>query len=261
MDTVSGIVLVILVLVIIAWFGTEMVVMRRFRVMLDMAERVRQGDLDARTGFDRGKEELTRLGNALDDMVQELKNRDEQLREAMLRLGEQAVTDQLTGLPNRRYLWGALESELIRARRRKSPIAVMMLDIDHFKEFNDAHGHEAGDLVLKSVAGALRRVVRGSDIVARHGGEEFVIVLPDAGEASAQARAEELRRGIAALRLDYCGKPLEPVTLSVGIAVSADAHESVEALVRAADDAMYEAKRSGRDRVVFGQPESGAAPE
>jgi len=139
----------------------------------------------------------------------------------------------------------------MRARRKQAPLAVMMLDIDHFKEFNDRRGHEAGDLVLKNVAHALRKVVRGSDIVARHGGEEFVIVLPEATEDVARARAEALRDEIAELRLTYGGAALEAITVSVGIAVSTDLHESAEELVRAADDAMYEAKHAGRDRVVF----------
>ncbi|MDP1535633.1 MAG: diguanylate cyclase [Burkholderiales bacterium] len=247
----AGAVLVMVLMFVVTWFGVSVLVLRPYRVLLDMADKVRAGDFSARCGLEGGREELARLGAALDAMAEELAARDVQLKQVMRQLNEQAITDQLTGLPNRRYLWGVLEAEVIRARRRQSPLAVMMLDIDHFKEFNDSRGHEAGDLVLKNVAHALRKVVRGSDIVARHGGEEFVIVVPDATEAVAHQRAEALRAEIAELRLTYGGVALEPITLSVGIAISADAHESAEELVRAADDAMYAAKRSGRDCVVF----------
>jgi len=142
---------------------------------------------------------------------------------------------------------------LLRSERKQVPLAVLMLDIDFFKEFNDRWGHEAGDLVLRNVASALRQVVRGSDIVARHGGEEFVIVLPESTREVALARAEELRAAVAALRLTYAGESLGTITVSVGVTVSEDQHESAEALVRAADNAMYEAKRAGRNRIVFGK--------
>jgi diguanylate cyclase (GGDEF)-like protein len=251
MRTILGAVLVTILMIIVAWYGTSVFVLRPFRALLEMADKVRAGDFTARTGSGGGREEFVRLGAAFDAMAGELQTRDRELKQVLRQLNEQAVTDQLTGLPNRRYLWDVLDAELMRARRKQAPLAVMMLDIDHFKEFNDRRGHEAGDLVLKNVAHALRKVVRGSDIVARHGGEEFVIVLPEATEDVARARAEALRDEIAELRLTYGGAALEAITVSVGIAVSTDLHESAEELVRAADDAMYEAKHAGRDRVVF----------
>ena len=251
MRTGIGIVLISVLVVAGAWYGAEVLLLRKVRSLLDMAHRVRHGDFSARAGLGDGREEMAQLGRAFDGMVEELQQRDLRLKQVLQQLNAQAVSDQLTGLPNRRFLWDALEAELMRGRRKQSPLAVMMLDIDYFKEFNDRRGHEAGDLVLKNVASVLRTVVRGSDIVARHGGEKFVIVLPEATEETARARAEALRAEIAALRLTYGGEALEPVTLSVGIAVSADSHESGEALVRAADDAMYEAKRAGRDRIVI----------
>jgi diguanylate cyclase (GGDEF)-like protein len=250
-QTIAGTVLVLLVLMAIAWIGAEVVVVRRFRVLLDMAERVRAGDLGARSGFENGREELTRLGIAMDAMAQELQARDAELKRVMQQLNELAVTDQLTGLPNRRYLWDRLGAELMRARRKGAPLSVLLFDIDYFKAFNDRWGHEAGDLVLRNVAHAIRRVVRGSDIVARHGGEEFVIVLPEAGEDIALTRAEELRREISALRLTFGGEALDTITVSVGVVCSRDAGDSAEDLVRAADHAMYEAKQGGRDRVVL----------
>lgn len=249
--TITGVLLVLVLMLVIAWYGATVLVLRPFRALLEVADRVRAGDFSVRCGFGSGREELARLGNALDTMVQELQSRDGQLKEVVRQLNEQAVTDQLTGLPNRRYLWDVLEAELLRSERKQASLAVLMLDIDFFKEFNDRWGHEAGDLVLRNVAFALRQVVRGSDIVARHGGEEFVIVLPEATREVALARAEELRAAVAALRLTYAGEPLGAITVSVGVAVSEDQHESAEALVRAADNAMYEAKRGGRNRIVF----------
>lgn len=248
-QTIAGTVLVLLILMAIAWIGVEAVVMRRFRILLDMAERVRAGDLGARSGFEGGREELAQLGAAMDAMAQELQTRDAELKRVMQQLNEQAVTDQLTGLPNRRYLWDRLGAELMRARRRGAPLSVLLFDIDYFKAFNDRWGHEAGDLVLRNVAHAIRRVVRGSDIVARHGGEEFVIVLPDAGEDIALARAEALRREISALSLTFGGEALGTITVSVGVVCSRDGTATAEDLVRAADHAMYEAKQGGRDRV------------
>lgn len=249
--TAFGILAITILLVVVAWFGAEFLVLRRVRKLLDVADRIRTGDLAARTGFGRGDEELTRLGSALDAMAQELQIRDGELQNALQRLNHQAATDQLTGLPNRRYLWESLGAELMRARRKKTPLAVMLLDIDHFKDFNDRWGHEAGDLVLKNVTYAIRAVVRGSDIVARHGGEEFVVVLPEADGDIALARAEAVRLEIAGLQLTYGGKFLGLITASIGIAISRELHETAEGMVRIADLAMYEAKQSGRNRVVI----------
>lgn len=249
--TTIGILGITILLVVVAWFGAEFLVLRRIRTLLDVADRIRTGDLSARTGFGAGTEELTRLGSALDAMAQELQIRDSELRAAMHRLNHQAATDQLTGLPNRRYLWEALGAELMRARRKQTPLAVMLLDIDHFKRINDRWGHEAGDLVLKNVTYAIRAVVRGSDIVARHGGEEFVVVLPEAAEDIALARAEAVRVEIAGLKLTYGGQSLGTITASFGVVVSRKLSETAEGLVRIADQAMYEAKQGGRNRVVI----------
>lgn len=248
---IVGVLIVSLAVFSLAWLGAEVFVLRRFRALLGMAEKVRGGDLSARSGIGGGREELSRLGGALDAMAEELQMRDQQLQEAMHRLNHMAATDQLTGLPNRRYLWEALGAELMRARRKQTSLAVIMLDLDHFKQVNDRWGHDAGDLVLKNVTYAIRAVVRGSDIIARHGGEEFVVVLPEADGNIALARAEAMRKEIAGLQLSYGGKSLDTVTASIGIALSRDLNLTAEALVRIADDAMYEAKQSGRNRVVL----------
>ncbi|MBX3650881.1 MAG: diguanylate cyclase [Burkholderiales bacterium] len=252
LHTVAGIVIVTLLVLLAAWHASEVFVLRRVHALLEVAARIRSGDYSVRSSLGGGREELSRLGEALDLMAQGLQVRDEQLKAMLQQLNEQAITDQLTGLPNRRYLWDRLEAELMRTRRRNAPLSVILFDVDFFKQFNDRWGHEAGDIVLKNIAYAIRRVVRGSDIVARHGGEEFVIVLPEAGEDIARARAEELRREISALRLTFGGEDLGTITVSIGVVSSRNPGDTAEQLVRAADHAMYEAKQAGRDRVVFG---------
>ena len=238
-------------LFVLAWYGAEIFVTRRFRVLLGLTERVRAGDFSARSGFGEGGEELNRLGLAFDEMTSELQSRDALLQDALERLRAQAVTDELTGLYNRRYLWNAMEAELTRARRKKMPTAVMLFDIDHFKKLNDLWGHQAGDMVLKCIAKVVRRVVRGTDIVARYGGEEFIVVMPEASEEVALLRARELRARIAEMPLSYEGASLGGITVSIGIGLSADASQSGDVLVREADAAMYEAKTRGRDQVVM----------
>lgn len=258
-QTVIAILAVTLLLFVLGWYGAEIVVTRRFRVLLGMTARVRAGDFSARSGFGEGGEELNQLGVAFDEMASELQSRDQQLQDALERMRAQAVTDELTGLFNRRHLWNVLEAELSRARRKKAPIAVMLFDIDHFKQLNDQWGHEAGDIVLQSLAQVVRRVVRGTDIVARHGGEEFVVVMPEAGEDVALLRARQLRSRVAEMNLSYRGNPLNGITISIGVAISTDSSQSGDSLVREADSAMYEAKTRGRDQVVVRRVPGAAA--
>lgn len=250
MRMLAGAGLMLMLMFLVIWFGANVLVLRPFRVLLDMAEKVRSGDFSARTGM-AGSHELARLGAALDVMAEELSVRDDKLKQAMFQLNEQAVTDQLTGLPNRRFLWDRLEAELMRAQRKQATLSVLLFDIDLFKQLNDRWGHEAGDLVLRNIAHVTRKVVRGSDVVARYGGEEFVIVMPESGEEVAAARAAELCREVAALRLSYNGQELGVITVSVGVVCSHQNAESAEELVRLADLAMFEAKQSGRNRVVL----------
>ena len=129
-----------------------------------------------------------------------------------------------------------------------------MIDLDHFKRFNDTFGHDAGDLVLKEVAQLLLGHIRGSDIACRYGGEEFVLVFPDTSFDGAQRRAEEIRASVKGLKLSLRGKPLGQITVSIGVGLMPDHVASPEALIRVADEAMYQAKAGGRDRVVIGHP-------
>jgi two-component system, cell cycle response regulator len=160
--------------------------------------------------------------------------------------------DSLTGLFNRRFILTQLSGLVSGARRHEHRLAVVMIDIDHFKLVNDQHGHAAGDRVLVEVAGALRRNLRAEDHLGRLGGEEFLAVLPDTDAEAAQAAAEKLREAVAAARVEHDGLELA-VTVSVGWA--AWEGETAEDLVRRADEALYAAKRLGRDQAC-GAPAS-----
>lgn len=164
-------------------------------------------------------------------------------------LREQAIRDALTGLYNRRYLEDTLAREIERARRKQGKLAAIMLDVDHFKRFNDSYGHEAGDVVLAAIGRLLRENVRASDVACRFGGEEFTVLLPDSDATLAAERAELIRRAAHELRLEYDGKALPGVTLSLGAAEFPLHGASGATLLAAADAALYRAKQGGRDRV------------
>jgi diguanylate cyclase (GGDEF)-like protein len=166
------------------------------------------------------------------------------------KLESQSIRDGMTGLFNRSFMEIALEREMNRAGRQGKQIAVMMLDIDHFKQFNDTFGHEAGDVVLREVAETMRLGVRSEDIVCRYGGEEFVVILPEITTRAAMERAELLRRMVSDLALRYRGQPLRQVTISIGVAMFPEHSELPEELLRTADHALYAAKHKGRNRVV-----------
>jgi diguanylate cyclase (GGDEF)-like protein len=170
------------------------------------------------------------------------------LREVLRR---QSTVDELTGLYNRRYFDETLRRELFRAERMRASLAVVMIDLDHFKRMNDTYGHEAGDLVLRTVGRCLREGVRRTDIACRYGGEELVLVLPECDAAAARACAETLRTTVAALALDHGGAPLPQVTASFGVALWPAHAEDAHALVQAADRALYAAKHEGRNRVCM----------
>jgi diguanylate cyclase (GGDEF)-like protein len=249
LQTFLGVFLAALALLYGAWKGVELAMLRRLRTLLAVTNHIRAGDLSARTRFPASEEELSQLGHALDDMAQALQKRDADLKQALRELGEQVITDPLTRLNNRRYLWDFLGRDLIRARRAVLPVAAILFDIDHFKRFNDTWGHEAGDLVLKSVADVIRQNVRGSDIACRYGGEEFIVVLSEATRTVAVQRADTIRRDIERMELVLGDKPLDRVTASFGVALYPTHADNAEALVRAADDALYQAKEGGRNRV------------
>ncbi|HLK36025.1 MAG TPA: diguanylate cyclase, partial [Polyangiaceae bacterium] len=170
-----------------------------------------------------------------------------------------ATVDSLTGLLNRRAFLDAIDRERARSDRNMWPLSLLLLDIDHFKSVNDVHGHAAGDAVLKGVAGVLSKVARRSDLVARWGGEEFVVALPQTGEAGARIAAERARRAIAEAAIKTpAGTPLN-VTASVGVS-SGMAPWKTEPLLVAADEAMYAAKARGRNRTECASPRDPGEP-
>ena len=169
------------------------------------------------------------------------------LREA---LRTQSVRDALTGLYNRRYLEETLEREMRRAARAEQSLGILMIDLDHFKNFNDTYGHDAGDVVLRETGASLTKGIRAEDFVCRFGGEEFVVILPTADPETSRTRAERLRTKMRELTIMYQGKSLGMVTISVGVAAFPAHGTSPKELMAAADAALYEAKRGGRDKVV-----------
>ncbi len=162
---------------------------------------------------------------------------------------KQSITDNLTGLPNRRALDAECAREFSRARRHVLPTSLFMVDIDHFKQVNDDHGHQAGDAVLARVAHAVRDATRTGDTVARYGGEELAILMPQSDLAEAAVVAERVRASVEALVTEYRSRSIA-VTVSVGCAELHEDDADFEALLRRADEKLYEAKRAGRNRVV-----------
>jgi len=159
-----------------------------------------------------------------------------------------AITDELTGLPNRRQLMFAMETEVRRASRTGQPLSLALLDIDRFKRINDTHGHPAGDAVLRAVSDELRRVSRGGDVLGRFGGEEFAIVMPNTTVSQAKRACERLRKAVAAHVVHYPDGTTGSVTISSGVALLAGG-EGCDHLVSRADGALYEAKADGRNLV------------
>ncbi|MEW5828206.1 MAG: diguanylate cyclase [Chloroflexota bacterium] len=172
-------------------------------------------------------------------------------------LRDQAIRDPLTGLFNRRYMEESLERELARALRRQTSVGVVMLDIDHFKLFNDTFGHSAGDKVLIELSSLMQLQIRREDIACRFGGEEFVLVLPDASLQDTCRRAEQLRSDVQHLSVMHKGQLLGAITLSLGVSNFPDHGDTVEALLAAADSALYNAKAGGRNRLIVAGTGSG----
>jgi diguanylate cyclase (GGDEF)-like protein/PAS domain S-box-containing protein len=166
------------------------------------------------------------------------------------RLQQQAIRDSLTGLFNRRYLDETLQREIQRAERHQHPIGIIMLDIDHFKRFNDIYGHHAGDILLQAVGEFLRTHTRGEDIACRYGGEEFVLVLPEASLEETRRRAEHIRTAMKHIFVEHNGQMLGGNTISLGVAVFATHGITADAVIDAADRALYRAKDAGRDCVA-----------
>ncbi len=172
-------------------------------------------------------------------------------------LRNQSIRDPLTGLFNRRYMEETLEREIRRAGRSQGSLGVVMLDLDHFKHFNDTYGHDTGDLLLREVGALLKTWLRGSDIACRYGGEEFTLILPEMPLDIIRQRVEALRLGINQLHVRHRDQSLGAITVSAGIAMFPEHGAAGEALLHAADRALYRAKAEGRDQVVGAADASG----
>jgi diguanylate cyclase (GGDEF)-like protein/PAS domain S-box-containing protein len=194
----------------------------------------------------KARESLKRLAVAAASQIA-LSHANLRLRET---LREQSIRDPLTGLFNRRFLQESLDKELQRAKRKKRSLAILFLDLDNFKCFNDTFGHDAGDSVLQSMAETFRSQFRAEDVICRYGGEEFAVILPESSIQDAVKRAEALRLTAKGLKLAHRGVPLDPVTLSIGIVVFPDHGENAQELLERADKCLYQSKANGRDRVT-----------
>jgi diguanylate cyclase (GGDEF)-like protein/PAS domain S-box-containing protein len=168
-------------------------------------------------------------------------------------LREQSIRDPMTGLYNRRYMEEALKQQLSRVNRLMHLLAIIMIDIDYFKRFNDTYGHAVGDRLLCELSNFLQHKIRGEDIACRYGGEEFILIMPDISLEVAQQRAENLRLEAKELHVQNAGQSYGPVTLSLGVAIYPLHGPTIEDVLRAADLALYRAKEAGRDRVVLAE--------
>ena len=188
--------------------------------------------------------DLIQVGNAIFKFLSG-GNIEANYHEAIYRL---TIIDALTEAHNKRYMLDFLERELARANRYRRPLSLVMLDLDHFKQINDIHGHLAGDHVLRELSRRLRSRIRKEELLARYGGEEFAVVLPEAGHRGALRFSEQVRALIAAEPFEFEGDRIA-VTVSIGVATLTD-QEELHHFIKRADEHMYQAKRGGRNRVV-----------
>jgi diguanylate cyclase (GGDEF)-like protein len=168
-------------------------------------------------------------------------------------LRELAMVDPLTGLANRRHMESVLAQRASEAETLGRPLSCLMVDVDHFKRFNDSFGHDAGDAVLREVGACLKSVTRNDGLAFRYGGEEFLVLLPEVDPDQAFARGEQIRSRVAELRLTHDGNALGAITISAGLA-TAPVHCTADRLIQCADAALLSAKSAGRDRIVTAEP-------
>ena len=256
----------------LAWLLAGIAI-RPMQAIIASARRIERGDTTTEIPTSRSSREVYRLSEALRGMTstllaqkealaeanQELEARvaarTRELQDAVEELDALARSDALTGLANRRAADERLDYELKRSRRSGAALSLMLVDIDHFKRINDRLGHDQGDVALQAVANTMAVSLRGMDLVARFGGEEFLVLLPDTDSSQALCVAEKLRTAVAALELPQIGR----VTASFGVATLLDPETTASELIRRADTALYVAKNAGRDRVAIA--EEAAVPD
>ncbi len=221
------------------------------RKLLEEIERLQRANAELRQGL----KELKELKDHYRETTRELKAARERMKQL-------SITDDLTETYNYRYFMESLELELRRAERYEYPISLMMLDIDHFKIYNDTHGHMAGDKVLREVASLIKVTVRHTDILARYGGEEFAVILIKTSLDEACQVAERVRKAVEDLTIDHEDtQPEGQLTVSVGVSTLCSQVSSMKELIKTADDALYEAKRAGRNRVAISQIVTSETPK
>ena len=233
-----GIVTLLLAVVGALAYFLSMLIVRPVNRLTEAAANVAHGDLEGALPETSGGGEVGYLTKVFNDMVQ-------RLRASRTELERLTVTDPLTGLFNRLRMMETLDNEVRRSRRLHHSFSIMMADVDLFKQYNDAHGHQAGDVVLKRIATIVREATRDVDYVARYGGEEFLIAMPETDVAAANEVAERIRARVEGERL-----PAGAIRLSIGVAVFPEHGDSPDGLIAAADAALYQAKRAGGNRVV-----------
>ena len=256
------------------WFGCERLLVRPIRALTLTAQRFGRGEFGARASDGRWAAEFIPLATALDDMAKQLAAREQDLHDSNSQLEELAKLDGLTGLMNRRTFNARLAEEWKASHKLRQPVALILLDVDHFKRFNDRYGHSKGDTCLRKMAEVLKASVRSgldapaglvasmppsfrmmagrsADVAARYGGEEFALLLPGATEETAAKVAERLRQAVYDLGLEHDDAPAGRVTISLGVAAAVPPdNQNPQGLIDTADAALYAAKRRGRNTVV-----------
>jgi diguanylate cyclase (GGDEF)-like protein len=241
-----------LIVLFAAWFGGEQLIVEPIRTLSRMAARIGRGELEVHPGREKWAAEFAPLAAALEEMASRLAEREQDLRSTNLQLEELASIDGLSGLANRRSFNARLMAEWQHAAKLKRPVSLLMIDVDHFKLFNDNYGHLAGDNCLRSVGERITAATTGkADFAARFGGEEFALLMPDAVMQKALDLAEQLRQDIERMNIVNEGATNGTVTVSIGVAsLVPGAGDQANVLIEAADAGLYAAKRRGRNTVV-----------
>ncbi len=232
-----------------AWFGGEWMIVRPVRALADKAVRFGRGEFAVDPTAINTPAEFVPLDRALDNMAKQLAMWEQELRKANKRLDRLAMVDELTKLGNRRWFDVKLHDEWHACAAHRAPVALVLIDVDHFKRFNDRYGHLEGDACLQAIAHTIASVAsRSTDAAARYGGEEFAVLLPGSEMEAAFTMAENMRMAVEKLAIDHADSSHQCVTISIGVAsMPADDRVEPQQLVEAADAALYRAKRRGRN--------------